>query len=1028
MKKIRFLVSMFLLSFMFILQSVKSQTLMDFIVNSSDHTTLEKAVVKAGLADDLSAVGPFTVFAPDISAFAALPAGKLNALLADPFGALADLLQYHVVSGNFKSTDLTNGQEIVTLQGKKLKVTINAEGVFINNAKVTAADIIVGNGVIHVINAVLIPPKTVVDVIVKSPDHTTLETAVLAAGLADDLSAAGPFTVFAPTDAAIASLPAGTLDALLVNPTGELANILLYHVASGSVKSTALTNGQEIMTLQGKKVKVMINGDGVFINNAKVTVADIMADNGVVHVINAVLIPPKTVVDVIVKSPDHTTLETAVLAAGLADDLSAAGPFTVFAPTDAAIASLPAGTLDALLVNPTGELANILLYHVASGSVKSTALTNGQEIMTLQGKKVKVMINGDGVFINNAKVTVADIMADNGVVHVINAVLIPPKTVVDVIVNSADHTTLETAVVAAGLADDLTAAGPFTVFAPTDAAFAALPAGTLNALLVNPTGDLANILLYHVANGSVKSTDLTNGQEIMTLQGKKVKVMINGDGVFINNAKVTVADIMADNGLVHVINAVLIPPADVKITETESMGKVITDAYGRTLYFFTKDANGASLCTGGCLTNWPIYYAEGIKVGEGLNAVDFGSIDRGDGTMQTTYKGWPLYYFVNDMLPGEMKGEGLIGKWFVAKPDYSIMITDNQLTGLNQVNYKADYTPGDEVIQYFTDEKGKTLYTWTNDRFNINKFTKPDFSNNGVWPIYEKSQIVIPSVLNKSDFGVIDVYGKCQLTYKGWPLYYFGQDMMIRGNNKGVSVPAPGVWPVPVKDMMSPKYATVVDIIVNSPVHNTLEIAVIAAGLADDLSAAGPFTVFAPTDAAFAALPAGTLNALLVNPTGDLANILLYHAASGSVKSTDLTNGQEIMTLQGKKVKVMINGDGVFINNAKVTVANIMADNGVVHVINAVLIPTTTGLDNIKIGLKQLSIYLNPATHQILISGLNAEKKGLLKFYNVNGSNILSVDINNSTGPINVSTLIPGVYSVVIDTTEGRHVGKLIVE
>ena len=599
---------------------------------------------------------------------------------------------------------------------------------------------------------------------------------------------------------------------------------------------------------------------------------------------------------------------------------------------------------------------------------------------------------------------------------------------VDVIVNSADHTTLETAVVAAGLADDLTAAGPFTVFAPTDAAFAALPAGTLNALLVNPTGDLANILLYHVANGSVKSTDLTNGQEIMTLQGKKVKVMINGDGVFINNAKVTVADIMADNGLVHVINAVLIPPADVKITETESMGKVITDAYGRTLYFFTKDANGASLCTGGCLTNWPIYYAEGIKVGEGLNAVDFGSIDRGDGTMQTTYKGWPLYYFVNDMLPGEMKGEGLIGKWFVAKPDYSIMITDNQLTGLNQVNYKADYTPGDEVIQYFTDEKGKTLYTWTNDRFNINKFTKPDFSNNGVWPIYEKSQIVIPSVLNKSDFGVIDVYGKCQLTYKGWPLYYFGQDMMIRGNNKGVSVPAPGVWPVPVKDMMSPKYATVVDIIVNSPVHNTLEIAVIAAGLADDLSAAGPFTVFAPTDAAFAALPAGTLNALLVNPTGDLANILLYHAASGSVKSTDLTNGQEIMTLQGKKVKVMINGDGVFINNAKVTVANIMADNGVVHVINAVLIPTTTGLDNIKIGLKQLSIYLNPATHQILISGLNAEKKGLLKFYNVNGSNILSVDINNSTGPINVSTLIPGVYSVVIDTTEGRHVGKLIVE
>jgi uncharacterized surface protein with fasciclin (FAS1) repeats len=348
---------------------------------------------------------------------------------------------------------------------------------------------------------------------------------------------------------------------LLADPTGDLADILLYHVLGASVKSTDLSNGQTATTLLGKDIKVTISASGVFINNAKVTVADIMADNGVVHVIDAVLLPPTvTVVDIVVNSASHNTLETAVIAAGLADDLSGAGPFTVFAPTDAAFAALPAGTLTKLLSDPTGDLADILLYHVLSGKVKSTSLRNGMKSTTLLGKDITVTINANGVFINNAKVTVADIMADNGVVHVIDAVLLPPTvTVVDIVVNSASHNTLETAVIAAGLADDLSGAGPFTVFAPTDAAFAALPAGTVEALLTDPTGDLANILLYHVLGASVKSTDLSNGQTATTLLGKDIKVTISASGVFINNAKVTVADIMADNGVVHVIDAVLLP-------------------------------------------------------------------------------------------------------------------------------------------------------------------------------------------------------------------------------------------------------------------------------------------------------------------------------------------------------------------------------------------------------------------------------------------------------------------------------------
>ena len=519
------------------------------------------------------------------------------------------------------------------------------------------------------------------------------------------------------------------------------------------------------------------------------------------------------------------------------------------------------------------------------------------------------------------------------------------NTVVDIIVNSVAHDTLEAAVIAAELDDDLSGDGPFTVFAPTDDAFAALPDGTLDTLLADPTGELANILLYHVTSGDVKSGDLSDGQTIATLLGKDVEVTIDGGNVYINDAMVTVADIDADNGVVHVINAVLLPPADIRLMENGEFGNIITDSNGNTLYFFAKDAGGTSACEGDCIDNWPVFYAEDPSLGEGLDPDDFGSIDRGAGEMQTTYKGWPLYYFVNDVNPGDVNGEGLIEAWFVAKPDYTIMLVENQLTGNDGKNYKSDYTEGAEVTQYFTDDKGLTLYTFINDFYNKNKFTNEDFSNNNVWPIYEEEQIVIPSILNEENFGSIDVSGRKQLSYKGWPLYYFGQDMMVRGNTKGVSVPSPGVWPVAVQDMMPAPYETVVDIVVNSESHETLETAVVEAELVETLSGDGPFTVFAPTDDAFQALPEGVLDDLLADPSGDLTDILLYHVVSGKSMSSDLSDGQEIETILGKDIKVTINEDGVFINNSKVIVADIEADNGVVHVIDAVLVPQSTVVD-----------------------------------------------------------------------------------
>ncbi len=266
----------------------------------------------------------------------------------------------------------------------------------------------------------------------------------------------------------------------------------------------------------------------------------------------------QTIASIVANSPDHNTLEAALDAASLTAVLDGTDEYTLFAPTDAAFANLPAGLVEALLTDPTGVLSEVLLYHVVEGTALSTDLSDGLAVETFIEQNVTVTIDGNMVMINNALVTTADIVADNGVVHVIDAVLVPTATTVyDVVVNSPDHNTLEMAINAAELDETLSGAGTYTLFAPTDAAFAAVDPATLNALLADPQGNLTNVLLYHVLGSIALSTNLTDGA-VPTLFGESVDVTLGG-GVFINGAMVTVADIVTINGIVHVIDAVLIP-------------------------------------------------------------------------------------------------------------------------------------------------------------------------------------------------------------------------------------------------------------------------------------------------------------------------------------------------------------------------------------------------------------------------------------------------------------------------------------
>jgi predicted lipoprotein with Yx(FWY)xxD motif len=253
---------------------------------------------------------------------------------------------------------------------------------------------------------------------------------------------------------------------------------------------------------------------------------------------------------------------------------------------------------------------------------------------------------------------------------------------------------------------------------------------------------------------------------------------------------------------------------DIQVASSNSLGSYLTDKQGEALYMFANDADDSSTCMGDCQTTWPAFTVDLMtaQIGAGLAAADFATISSAGGKKQVTYKRWPLYRYspvVNDgygnsinkpELPGATGGEGMNGLRFVAKPDYSIMLANKQLKGMDGAIYKSDYTPGAGNTTYFTDGSGNTLYSFVLDSFNINKFTNPDLSNNTLFPIYEQDQVVVPSILNKSLFASFVFSGKKQMTYNGWPLYHFGGDNR-RGSNQGITVPTIGVWPVAVMSL-----------------------------------------------------------------------------------------------------------------------------------------------------------------------------------------------------------------------------------
>ena len=411
------------------------------------------------------------------------------------------------------------------------------------------------------------PAQSIAEIAQADGRFTLLLAAVTRAGLADALSGDGTFTVFAPTDDAFAAsgITRAMIDAM---PLDQLTQILQYHALTTEVRSSAITAGPattlaNLSIILGTTGGVTVNGGNAITGGANVVLADIDASNGIIHVIDRVLLPPT--IPQLATYAGLTSLVTAVGSVDLATTLSGPGPFTVFAPTNAAFAELGAGA-------PTGDaLRTVLLYHVVSGAVPSTGVPAmapslspneyGDNMTILFDTTSDVHLNGD-----TATVVLADVRATNGIVHVIDHVITPMN--VPQAAEAAGLSSLLTAVGAAAPLTDgttvaaaLSAQAPYTVFAPTNDAFAAVASTTAT---LTPA-QLRDVLLYHVLSPTAFTTPVlaadlpATATDLATLNGATARLDPTVTPPTIDGQPIVLTDVVVSNGVVHVIGGVMLP-------------------------------------------------------------------------------------------------------------------------------------------------------------------------------------------------------------------------------------------------------------------------------------------------------------------------------------------------------------------------------------------------------------------------------------------------------------------------------------
>ncbi|XP_013775713.1 uncharacterized protein LOC106460542 [Limulus polyphemus] len=862
---------------------------LDIFTELKEHPNLSQLmslILTSGLQETLLGNGPYTIFAPTDTAFAAVPDSVLQELMSNP-DALQELIMNHVVEGVHYKKEFTSGFILPTSRGKQLQFILPPDGVYrVNDANIQEFDISTGNGVIHVIDHVLFAPPVTQPGPGTSDDSQVQQQPQLPE---KPLSGQSNLPTTGPSSEQEHPQP-GHEVSTSGQPEKPPSQEVFVRIDSGQVPSPPRLE-VEGGPSQRNKILQIIKMPGLNIQGKLVGL-----------------------------SIFYELLETS----GLLDLLREEGPFTVLVPTDDAFVNLPDGVLEELRDNPE-LLRRVLLTHILGLSLNPQTLQNNMVIETNNGLQlfIKVLNDAKKILIGGAKL-IASTVAQNGYVYVINNVIypVPDVDIFAVIKIRPNFSQLLNLIETSGLEETLHGNGSFTFFAPTNEAFAAIPQDVLQNLSSDSKA-LREVLLNHVVDGVHYKKEFISNYELQTSRGKPLRFLVASDGsVKVNDANIVEYDISTGNGVIHFIDHVLFTPQSspevgvrtLVVSQEQrplSPQESVTPNTDRTTHPSTTGQSqhpgpieGSVSPHGGPVPSLPELKAGGVTIPSTKNTIvqiiEMPDLDVQDQPVSLSN--------FNDLI---------------------------QVSGLtNLINQQKPFTvlvPTDDAFSRLPEGLVKELKNNTELLQRVLLFHIINFSIN---PQSLQNNMVIETNNGRRIFiNVLDG----------------GKNVLVEGSKVIASTPALNGYIYIITGFNYPLPS--VDIFTELKSHPSLArlaTSIVRAGLEETLTGESPYTIFAPTDEAFAALPENDLQQLLVNPEA-LKEVILNHLIEGVHYQNEFKNELTLPTARGQNLRFLLASDGtVSVNDAKVIKADISTGNGVIHVIDRLLVtsPDVDVFDN----------------------------------------------------------------------------------
>ncbi|XP_076878008.1 transforming growth factor-beta-induced protein ig-h3 [Brachyhypopomus gauderio] len=518
-------------------------------------TTTKMYSERAKLQEEIEGPGTFTFFSPSNEAWSALPTEILDALVSNVNIELLNALHYHMVNKRLTSDDLKHGSSFASMyQDFDVHIHHYPNGIVtVNCARLVKTDQHATNGIVHVVSRVITAITNNIHSFLDTDDDLeTLRTAIAAAGLTHMLENEGSYTVFAPTNEAFEKIPPEMLSRILGDPVA-LKDLLNNHILKNMHCSESIVSGTPLETLMGTVLEVGCDGEELTLNGkAIVTNKDQLGTNGVIHYINELLIPDsaKTLKEIAEGVPQVSTATKLFGDAGLNRHLTGTEAVTLIAPQNDAFK----GTM-----TMTPEMRKVMRNHILKARLSSKSLYHGQELETLGGNKLRVFVYRNNLCIENACIAAHDIDGRYGTMFTVDKVLVPPMgTVMDVLKAENRFSTLVDLIQKAGMTELLNQNGAYTIFAPTNNAFRAMPPADFNKLS-RDNRELAKVLKFHISEEFLVSGGVTSHTRVNPILGEKLELGMRNSTMYINRVPVVDSDMMATNGVVHAVGSIIKP-------------------------------------------------------------------------------------------------------------------------------------------------------------------------------------------------------------------------------------------------------------------------------------------------------------------------------------------------------------------------------------------------------------------------------------------------------------------------------------